>query len=100
MKENHKRTLQRVFLWLGALFISWHIFTFLFPEEAPELIASKLEQSSHLVKTPGDAERAAAVINAFRFSWDKYEKYAAPHDTLLPVSKSYEDDRYVILVWD
>ncbi|KAI1070846.1 hypothetical protein LB507_006662 [Fusarium sp. FIESC RH6] len=93
MKESHKRTLQRVFLWLGALFISWHIFGFLFSEEASKPIASKLEQSSHLVKTPGDAERATAVINAFRFSWDKYEKYAAPHDTLLPVSKSYEDDR-------
>jgi len=94
MKARHKQTLQRVCLWLGALFISWHIFTFLFSVETPRPSQSKLEESSNLVKTPGDAQRAAAIIDAFRFSWENYEKYAAPHDTLLPVSKGYEDDRY------
>uniref|UniRef100_A0A4E9E3D8 alpha-1,2-Mannosidase n=1 Tax=Gibberella zeae TaxID=5518 RepID=A0A4E9E3D8_GIBZA len=93
MKESNKRTLQRVFLWLGALFILWHTLSFLFSGGSPNPSQSKLEESANLVKTPGDAQRAAAIIDAFRFSWDKYEKYAAPHDTLLPVSKTYEDDR-------
>ena len=94
MKARHKQTLQRVCLWLGALFISWHVFTFLFTEPSHPS-QPKLEDTSNLVKTPGDTQRAAAIVDAFRFSWDNYEKYAAPHDTLLPVSKGYEDDRYV-----
>lgn len=93
MKASHKQTLQRVFLWLGALFISWHVVSLLFPGGSSKPSQSKVEDSSNLLKTPGDAQRAAAIVDAFRFSWDKYEKYAAPHDTLLPISKGYEDDR-------
>ncbi|KAF5025070.1 hypothetical protein F66182_2839 [Fusarium sp. NRRL 66182] len=37
--------------------------------------------------------RAAAIKEVFRFSWDSYEKYAFPHDTLRPVEQSYENDR-------
>jgi mannosyl-oligosaccharide alpha-1,2-mannosidase len=95
MKASNKQTLQRVFLWLGALFLSWHVVSLLFSGGSSKPSQSKLEESSNSVKTPGDAQRAAAIVDAFRFSWDKYEKYAAPHDTLLPVSKTYEDDRYV-----
>ncbi|CEI62496.1 unnamed protein product [Fusarium venenatum] len=93
MKASNKQTLQRVCLWLGALFILWHAISFLFSGRSPKPNQSKLEESANLVKTPGDMQRAAAIVDAFRFSWDKYEKYAAPHDTLLPVSKTYEDDR-------
>ncbi|KAL8305682.1 hypothetical protein RB597_003573 [Gaeumannomyces tritici] len=38
-------------------------------------------------------ERAAAVKKAFRRSWDGYYKYAFPHDSLKPISKSWDDDR-------
>ena len=37
--------------------------------------------------------RADAVKEAFQRGWDGYYKYAFPHDSLLPVSNGYEDDR-------
>ncbi|KAK4180249.1 glycoside hydrolase [Triangularia setosa] len=40
-----------------------------------------------------DPKRANAVRQAFRLSWDGYYKHAFPHDSLRPVSNSYEDDR-------
>ena len=39
-------------------------------------------------------EKAQAVIDAFQLSWNGYYEHAFPHDTLRPVSNSYEDDRY------
>ncbi|KAK4232490.1 glycoside hydrolase [Podospora fimiseda] len=39
--------------------------------------------------------RARAVQDAFRVSWDGYYQYAFPHDSLKPIAKSWEDDRYV-----
>ena len=41
-----------------------------------------------------NAERAAAVKEAFRHSWAGYYKYAFPHDSLQPDAKSWEDDRF------
>lgn len=38
-------------------------------------------------------DRRDAVKQAFQVSWDGYYKYAFPHDSLKPVSNSYEDDR-------
>jgi len=38
--------------------------------------------------------RANEVKQAFEQSWNGYVKHAFPHDTLHPVSNSYEDDRY------
>ncbi|KAK3504135.1 mannosyl-oligosaccharide alpha-1,2-mannosidase precursor [Neurospora crassa] len=38
-------------------------------------------------------ERRDAVKQAFQISWDGYYKYAFPHDSLRPVTNSYEDDR-------
>jgi len=38
-------------------------------------------------------ERANAVKEAFQRSWDGYRKFAFPNDTLLPVSKSSDNDR-------
>lgn len=38
-------------------------------------------------------ERAAAVKQVFRSSWDGYYKYAFPHDSLKPISRSFDDDR-------
>lgn len=40
-----------------------------------------------------NAERAQAVIDAFRTSWDGYYKYAFPHDELHPVTNRYSDSR-------
>ena len=38
-------------------------------------------------------DRVDAVKDAFQRSWDGYYKYAFPHDTLHPVSNTFEDDR-------
>lgn len=39
-------------------------------------------------------DRVDAVKAAFQRSWDGYYEYAYPHDSLLPVSETYDDDRY------
>lgn len=89
---------QRAIIWLGAAFITYHLLGFLFqarpahPDLAHPGPASQDAQIA-LVKTKGDRQRAAAIVEAFRFSWNNYETYAAPHDTLRPVSQTYEDDR-------
>ncbi|KAH8656804.1 glycoside hydrolase [Ilyonectria robusta] len=84
---------QRAILWLGAAFVAYHLVTFLF--RAHPAYPGPASQDSQLipVRTKGDSQKAAAIIEAFRFSWNNYETYAAPHDTLLPVSQTYEDDR-------
>ena len=40
-----------------------------------------------------NAQRAAAVKEAFQFAWDGYYKYAFPHDELHPISNGYSDSR-------
>ncbi|CAM1502620.1 Fc.00g073960.m01.CDS01 [Cosmosporella sp. VM-42] len=40
-----------------------------------------------------NAERAAAVKEAFQHSWKAYYTYAFPHDSLRPEAMSWEDDR-------
>jgi mannosyl-oligosaccharide alpha-1,2-mannosidase len=45
--------------------------------------------------SPAD-ERAQAVIDAFRTSWDGYRKYAFPMDELRPVNNSGSNSRYVV----
>jgi mannosyl-oligosaccharide alpha-1,2-mannosidase len=37
--------------------------------------------------------RANAVKEAFQTAWDGYVEYAYGHDSLRPVSNSYDDDR-------
>ncbi|KAK4149594.1 glycoside hydrolase [Chaetomidium leptoderma] len=41
-------------------------------------------------------QRADAVKEVFQVSWDGYYKYAFPHDSLLPVSNRYADDRVLV----
>ncbi|KAF5002507.1 hypothetical protein FGRMN_332 [Fusarium graminum] len=92
-----KQTLQRVIVWLGAVFIAWHIVSVFVltgssqQPSQPTTPESKVQSTSP--KLSGEPQRAAAIVDAFRFSWDKYETFAAPHDTLLPIAKTYEDDR-------
>ena len=38
-------------------------------------------------------QRTVAVKEAFQRSWDGYYKYAFPHDSLRPVTNTFEDDR-------
>ncbi|KAE9992252.1 hypothetical protein EG327_009630 [Venturia inaequalis] len=38
-------------------------------------------------------ERAAGVIEQFRFAWDGYYKYAYPHDDLKPADNTFSDSR-------
>ncbi|KAF2001707.1 glycoside hydrolase family 47 protein [Amniculicola lignicola CBS 123094] len=44
-------------------------------------------------ESPVTIDRAQAVIDAFRLSWDGYYKYAFPHDELHPVSNTFSDSR-------
>ena len=45
---------------------------------------------------PSAEDRAKAVIDIFRTSWDGYYKHAFPHDELHPVTNSFSDSRYVV----
>lgn len=40
-------------------------------------------------------DRAQAVVNTFKLSWDGYYKYAFPNDELKPVSNGFSNSRYV-----
>ncbi|KIH87250.1 mannosyl-oligosaccharide alpha-1,2-mannosidase [Sporothrix brasiliensis 5110] len=51
---------------------------------------SRRNPKPHYVSWP---DRAEAVKTAFQISWDGYYKYAFPHDSLKPVSKTFQDDR-------
>ncbi|KAF5567517.1 class I alpha-mannosidase 1B [Fusarium napiforme] len=88
-----QRSVQKLIVWLGAIFVAYHVFSLLFAGRASRNGHSKGVSQQPLTKLKGDPQRAAAIVEAFRFSWDKYEQFAAPHDTLLPISKTYEDDR-------
>ena len=52
------------------------------------------------VKTDLDArdvaDRAQAVVNAFRISWNGYYKYAFPNDELKPVTNGFSNSRYAM----
>ncbi|KAI1008681.1 hypothetical protein LB504_001978 [Fusarium proliferatum] len=88
-----QRSIQKAIVWLGAIFIAYQVFSLLFAGRAPRNGYSKVVSQFASTKLKGDPQRAAAIVETFRFSWDKYEQFAAPHDTLLPISKTYEDDR-------
>jgi mannosyl-oligosaccharide alpha-1,2-mannosidase len=51
---------------------------------------------SNVQPPQADHEKARAVKEAFEISWSGYYKYAFPHDTLHPVSNTFEDDRCVL----
>ncbi|KAF2114470.1 glycoside hydrolase family 47 protein [Lophiotrema nucula] len=65
-------------------------FAFAFPH-SPPLAPKALNDRRY--DSPSTAERAQAVINTFRISWDGYYKYAFPHDELLPVTNDFSDSR-------
>jgi mannosyl-oligosaccharide alpha-1,2-mannosidase len=39
-------------------------------------------------------DRAQAVVEAFKFSWDGYYRYAFPNDELKPVTNGFDNSRY------
>lgn len=82
--------LARAFIWFGAVFLSYQIMSYLLHGHTP--FSLQVNQRTH-ASPRGDRKRAAAIKDAFRYSWDKYETYAFPHDTLRPVGEGYEDDR-------
>jgi mannosyl-oligosaccharide alpha-1,2-mannosidase len=61
------------------------------PHNVPEDIHPMNKRAD---KAP-DVDRAQAVIDIFRTSWDGYYTYAFPHDELHPVSNTFSDSRYV-----
>ncbi|KAF2744868.1 glycoside hydrolase family 47 protein [Sporormia fimetaria CBS 119925] len=42
---------------------------------------------------PDPVDRAQAIIDAFRFSWDGYYKYAFPNDELHPITNGFSNSR-------
>ncbi|KAI1453300.1 glycoside hydrolase family 47 protein [Annulohypoxylon moriforme] len=57
---------------------------------ASQVLAQSYQNAPAYVSHP---DRADAVKAAFQRSWDGYYQYAFPNDTLLPISKSYQNDR-------
>ncbi|KAF5584417.1 class I alpha-mannosidase 1B [Fusarium subglutinans] len=88
-----QRSVQKAIVWLGAIFVAYHVFSLLFAGRSSRNGHPKAASHQASAKLKGDPQRAAAIVEAFRFSWNKYEQFAAPHDTLLPISETYEDDR-------
>jgi mannosyl-oligosaccharide alpha-1,2-mannosidase len=43
------------------------------------------------------ADRAQAVVNTFKLSWEGYYKYAFPNDELKPVTNGFSNSRYDLL---
>jgi mannosyl-oligosaccharide alpha-1,2-mannosidase len=58
------------------------------PQNVPENI-------NPMNKRAPDVDRAQAVIDIFRTSWDGYHTHAFPHDELHPVSNTFSDSRHV-----
>ncbi|KXJ97347.1 putative 1,2-alpha-mannosidase [Microdochium bolleyi] len=59
-------------------------------------MATALSAATGVIAAPAyksNPERADAVKAAFQRSWDGYYEFAFPHDTLKPISKTFEDDR-------
>lgn len=44
---------------------------------------------------PPGVDRAQAVVDAFRLSWEGYFQYAFPNDELKPVTNGFSNSRYV-----
>jgi hypothetical protein len=60
------------------------------PTNDPVNIATNsIEKRQH--KEP--AERAQAVVNTFKLSWEGYYKYAFPNDELKPVTNGFSNSR-------
>lgn len=71
-----------------------------FPQPQPQpqqkhigTVDSSSAAASSQVESVSNQGRRDAVKQAFQISWDGYYKYAFPHDSLKPVSNSWEDDR-------
>lgn len=59
------------------------------------LISQALALPANEKRAPApDHARAGAVRKAFQTAWDGYYAHAFPHDDLLPLTNTYEDDRY------
>ena len=44
-------------------------------------------------------QRAQAVVDAFRLSWNGYYTYAFPNDELKPVNNGFSNSRYIQIVY-
>lgn len=64
---------------------------------ASQVLAQSYQNAPAYVSHP---DRADAVKQAFQISWDGYYQYAFPNDSLLPISKSYQNDRCVNIARD
>ncbi|KAH7159399.1 family 47 glycoside hydrolase [Dactylonectria estremocensis] len=53
----------------------------------------RVVQDTPLSRYQPQPERAAAIKEAFQFSWKSYYEHAFPHDSLRPLDRSGEDDR-------
>jgi mannosyl-oligosaccharide alpha-1,2-mannosidase len=79
------------FISLGALLFSSAI---ALPRNDPiNLVTQSVEQRQYTAPV----DRAQAVIDTFKLSWEGYYKYAFPNDELKPVSNGFSNSRYVPL---
>lgn len=61
------------------------------PPELPHAAQEKRQDDTPQV------DRAQAVVDTFRLSWEGYYKYAFPNDELYPVTNSFGNSRYIHL---
>jgi mannosyl-oligosaccharide alpha-1,2-mannosidase len=60
------------------------------PPHVPENLASNVEGKRQF---SAPIDRAQAVVDTFKISWEGYYKYAFPNDELLPVNNSFSNSR-------
>jgi mannosyl-oligosaccharide alpha-1,2-mannosidase len=60
------------------------------PSNVPENLATNARRERQY---SAPTNRAQAVVDTFKLSWEGYYKYAFPNDELLPVNNSFSNSR-------
>jgi mannosyl-oligosaccharide alpha-1,2-mannosidase len=64
---------------------------FALPTNEPRRLATEVFDKRQNVAR---ADRAQAVVDTFKLSWEGYYKYAFPNDELKPVTNGFSNSRY------
>lgn len=60
------------------------------PNSPVDLISEDVERRAYKAE---QAERAQAVVDTFKLSWEGYYQYAFPNDELKPVTNNFSNSR-------
>ncbi|KAF4973188.1 hypothetical protein FSARC_440 [Fusarium sarcochroum] len=81
-----RKPLTRPIFWVGVLFVVSYLYH-------SHSVQPQQPDQGTFQRSGSEDPRAATIREVFRFSWDSYEKYAFPHDTLRPIEQAWENDR-------